>query len=476
MKRKLQPAWIFPITFKYRIDGFRIGIVVLVFLGYNLDKQKPNAQTGQNIYMEGIMSKTSKYNLIVVGGGTSGILCALAAARSGLKTAIIEKNTYLGGMACGSGLTEMNAAGFQSKPLYRGIEQEIFDALIASGHAEYHFAVPMSSNKDVKVDRLRYDPEMLKIIFEQKAVDAGIDLYYETELERACEREAECEVTVRTLYETFTLHSDYLADATGNANVIRALGGETIKTPEEQQLTATLMFRLSNVDMDKLKQYQESGKIPDLIREGFEQGILKGKILAFTPIPGSRDVSLNVTRAQGDYEDAGAYTRSIVDARKQILSVFAFVKEKVPGMEQAYVSNIAPVMGVRDGRRAECSYTLKLEDLENMTDFADSIACGCYPMDIHDPVTKSVIWKVLPGVYHIPYRSLVPKKLHRTLVLGKSLCAEKKVTAAIRVMPIMMNVGESAGYLFALAQKDHSDLDTLKAEEIRACLSAHYGA
>ena len=59
--------------------------------------------------MEERMPTTSKYNLIVAGGGTAGILCALAAARTGLKTAIVEKNTYLGGMACGSGLTEMNA-------------------------------------------------------------------------------------------------------------------------------------------------------------------------------------------------------------------------------------------------------------------------------------------------------------------------------------------------------------------------------
>lgn len=420
------------------------------------------------------MTENRSYDLIVVGGGTAGALCALAAARSGLKTAVIEKNTYLGGMACGSGLTEMNAAGFQGKPLYKGIEQELFDALIESGHGEYHFAVPMSSNKNVKVDRLRYDPELFKIILEQKAVAAGIDLYYETELERARELDDGCELTVRTCYSTFTLHSSYLADATGNADLVRVMGGATIKTPEENQLTATLMFRLSNVDLEQLKQYQESGKIPELIKEGFEKGILKGKILAFTPIPGSRDVSLNVTRAQGDYEDADAYSRSIVDARKQILTVLAFVKEKVPGLEHAYLSGIAPVMGVRDGRRAQCRYMLKLEDLENMTDFADSVACGCYPMDIHDPVTKSVVWKILPGVYHIPFRSLVPETLSRTLVLGKSLCAEKKATAAIRVMPIMMNVGESAGYLFALAKEKGCGVDALGAEEIRACLSAHY--
>ena len=420
------------------------------------------------------MTENKIYDLIVVGGGTSGALCALAAARSGLKTAVIEKNTYLGGMACGSGLTEMNAAGFQGKPLYKGIEQELFDELISSGHGEYHFAVPMSSNKDVKVDRLRYDPEILKLILEQKAAEEEIDLYYETELESAKECNGACEVTVRTCYDLFTLHSSYLADATGNADLVRMMGGATIKTPEEQQLTSTLMFRLSNVDLKQLKQYQDSGKIPQLIREGFDQGILKGKILAFTPIPGSKDVSLNVTRAQGDYENVKAYTRSIVEARAQIRTVLEFVRKKVPGLEQAYLSSIAPMMGVRDGRRAECCYMLTMEDLEQMTDFADSVACGCYPMDIHDPVTKSVVWKVLPGVYHIPYRSLLPKEGSRTLVIGKSLGAEKKAMAAIRVMPIMMNVGESAGYLFALAKKNDCAMNELEAEEIRACLTKHY--
>ncbi len=420
------------------------------------------------------MTENKIYDLIVAGGGTSGALCALAAARLGLKTAVIEKNTYLGGKACGSGLTEMNAAGFQGAPLYKGIEQELFDDLISCGHGEYHFEVPMSSNKDVKVDRLRYDPEFLKMILEQKAEEAGIDLYYEAELECAGENDETCAVTVRTCYETFTLQSKYLADATGNADLVRMMGGATVKTPEEQQLTATLMFRLSNVDLKQLKQYQDSGKIQELIKEGFEQGILKGKILAFTPIPGSNDVSLNVTRAQGDYENVQAYTQSIVDARKQIMTVLDFVREKVPGLKQAYLSSIAPMMGVRDGRRAECRYMLTLEDLEQMTDFSDSIACGCYPMDIHDPVTKSVVWKVLPGVYHIPFRSLLPKEGTRTLVIGKSLCAEKKAMAAIRVMPIMMNVGESAGCLFALAKQKDCGLDALSVEDISACLSRHY--
>ena len=118
------------------------------------------------------------YDLIVAGGGTAGALCAIAAARSGVKTAVIEPLYSLGGLAANSGLTEMNAAGFQGKPLYKGIEQKILNRLLETGRGEYHFAVPMSSDPNVRVDRFRYDPEALKLVLEQLAMEAGVELFY----------------------------------------------------------------------------------------------------------------------------------------------------------------------------------------------------------------------------------------------------------------------------------------------------------
>ncbi len=420
------------------------------------------------------MKKQYAFDLVVVGGGTAGAFSAIAAARSGVRTAVVEKNSYLGGMATGSGLTEMNAAGFQSAPLYQGIEKELFDAMIEAGCAEYHFAVPMSSNPDVKIDRLRYNPEMLKVLLEEKAVESGVTLFYDTELDTAREEENGCVLTAHSPYEEMEFSCRYLIDGTGNADLIRKLGGETIKTEAENQLVATLMFRISHVDLEKLDAFIHSADLKAAIAEGYESGILKGKILAFTPIPGSQDVSLNVTRAKFDYEDAEATSAGLVEARSQILPVFEFVKKRVPGLEESYISNIAPMIGVRDGRRIQARYMLTLEDLDQMVSFPDDIACGCYPMDIHDPVTNSVIWKILPGVYHIPYRSLQPVGLHRVLAAGKCLGAEKKAFAAIRVMPIMMNVGESAGYAVALALREGKKLDELAAEELTAYLKEKY--
>lgn len=421
------------------------------------------------------MESKNIFDLIVVGGGTAGTLSAIAAAREGLRVAVIEKGTCLGGMSTTSGLAEMNAAGFQGVPIYRGIEREIFERMIQSGDAAYHFAVPMSSNKDVKVDRLRYNPEMLKLLMEQMAVEAGITLFYETKLTGAQERQETCTITVEGAYQTLELKSRYLIDASGDAALVRALGGETAAVQAESRMIATLMFRISNVDLKEVDAFVHSDQLGEIIRQGREKGVLKGSILAFTPIPGTKDVSLNVTRTKFDYEDTADSTRGIVEARAQIEPIFHFVQKEIPGMRQAYISGIASNMGVRDARKICGVYTLSIQDLEQMIRFDDRIAYGCYPMDIHDPVTNSVIWKMLPGMYYIPYRCLLPKGFHRTIVAGRCLSADPKAFGAIRVMPIMMNVGESAGYAAALAVRGGKNMDELAADVLQDYLKEKYG-
>lgn len=421
------------------------------------------------------MQTDLQYDLIVVGGGTAGALSAIAAAREGLRVAVAERGTCLGGMAASSGLTEMNAAGFQGKPLYCGIEREIFDRMNREGDAEYHFGVPMSSDRNVKVDRLRYNPEALKLLLEEMAAEAGIELFYDMELASAEEKEENAIVKLRNPYQTMELSGRYLIDGTGNATLVRALGGETAGTRESSRMISTLMFRVSGVDPEQMKQFLGSGCLGQVIREGREKGILKGNILALTPIPGTCDVSLNVTRVKFDHENALEASRGMVEARRQIRPVIRFIRSRVPGFENAYLSGIAPAVGVRDARRILGKYMLTIQDLEQMTEFEDRVAWGCYPMDVHDPVTNTVVWKMLPGVYYIPYRCLLPVGLHRTLAAGKCICADDKAFGAVRVMPIMMNVGESAGYAVALADRTHKRLDELAVYELRTYLDRKYG-
>lgn len=307
------------------------------------------------------------------------------------------------------------------------------------------------------------------------AVDAGISLFYETELLSAQEEQETSIITAKGTYQTLQLRSRYLIDATGNATLVRAMGGATLAAKADTRMIATLMFRISNVELTTLDAFINSDQLKATIKQGRESGVLKGSILAFTPIPGTKDVSLNVTRTKFDYEDIVDSTRGMIEARAQIDPIFHFVQQKVPGMNQAYISSIAANMGVRDSRKICGVYTLTIQDLEQMTLFEDRVACGCYPMDIHDPVTNSVVWKMLPGLYYIPYRSLLPREFHRTIVVGRCLSADPEAFGAIRVMPIMMNVGESVGYVMALALREGKNLDELPANLLRTCLKEKYG-
>lgn len=418
--------------------------------------------------MKTFLSKT--YDLIVAGGGTSGIMSALGAASDGLRVLIVESGSFLGGMSTCSGLTEMNAAGFNGTYIYGGIEKDIFDDMISSGYASLDVAVPMSSNKNVKVDRLRYNPEMLKLLFEDKAVKSGVEILYNTSITNVTENEDYLLVKAENIYSTINLECKFLIDSTGNANIVTKAHYETIKTETSKQLISTQMFRLSNIENKILNDFILSDKISEVVKKGFNKGKLKSEILAFAPVPNTNDVSVNVTRSNYDYEDAYSATNGMIESRKQIIEVLEFIKENVPGTKNCYVSNISPMMGIRDGRRIVGEYTLTIDDLENRIDFEDTIAIGCYPMDIHDPITNSVIWKVLPGIYHIPYRSVIPKNSRRILVAGKCISADKKAFGAIRVMPIMMNIGESSGYAVSYALKNNLTIDKVNGSILRSYL------
>ena len=416
------------------------------------------------------MQKKEYYDVVIAGGGTAGTIAAIAAARDGQDTAVIEPNFFLGGISTGSGMAEMNSAGFQGKELYGGIEKEIFDELIKTGNGEYHFSVPMSSNPNIKIDRLRYNPEFLKIILEEKAKAAGVSIYYGASVISALEEHKLCAIKFRQGEGFQTLNAGCLIDATGECKVIRMLGYETRMKPKQEQLISTLLFFLSRVDIAALTEAISDGRLKSIMEQGYKKGILKGHILAFSPVPNTDKVSVNITRLKIDCEDPQSIAEGYSEGRKQILDAIPFIKETVPGMKEAYLSETAPIMGVRDSRKLVGEYELTLEDLEQMKAFRDTIAVGSYPMDLHDPATNNVIWKTMPGLYEIPYRSIVPKGAGRILAAGRGISASEEAFAAIRVMPIVMNVGEAAGYAASLIVKKGCLATELDGKELKQYL------
>lgn len=406
------------------------------------------------------------YDLVVVGGGTGGALAALRAAKNGIKVLIIEKQNSLGGLATQSGLAEFNAQTYKKQDIYHGIEKEIFDELLERGDAQHYFQLPMSSNKDIKVDRLRYNPETLKIVLDHKAQEYGVAVYYDTVLTMISETDGGFSLELDHMGNIYDVFASYVIDGTSNCEIAQLLGCEVKTINTEKLLVSTQVFRLSNVNISELQAFIASPELQNVIDKGIQEGALQGRILAFSPIPGSHDVSVNVTRTNVDHTDVASYSKGVTEARGQIDVVVNFLKREVSALENASIANIAPLLGVRDSVKIEGKYTLTLDDLQRLAKFKDAIAVGAYPVDVHDPVTKKVHFIELNGMYTIPFACCIPQKDINLAVVGKAISTDYEAFAATRVMPIVMNVGESIGALIAYAAKQGRRLHNLTEEEI----------
>lgn len=161
----------------------------------------------------------------------------------------------------------------------------------------------MSSNKEVKIDRLRYDPERLKLLLEQLAVEAGITLLYETELTAAREGEEECQITARGAVlgdrPLRKIPDRRHRKRLPGPGAGRGDGGGGREGADDRHPDVPHLQR----GPGPAGRLYPQPRLGETIRQGRESGVLKGGILAFTPIPGTRDVSLNVTRAKFDHED-----------------------------------------------------------------------------------------------------------------------------------------------------------------------------
>mgnify|MGYP000990067717 CR=1 FL=1 len=407
------------------------------------------------------------YDVVVVGGGTGGVLSALSAAKEGLRVAIVEKQSVSGGISTLSGLAEFNAQTYHGEEIYSGIEKEIFDELLRRNAARHYFDLPMSSNKAIKVDRLRYNPEILKLVLEDLLRKYEVSVYYDCQFISALHQDQSFEVCALYMGNDLVLNSPYVVDGTSNCELAKNLGCSTKAINTDKLLVSTLVFRISNVDVEVLQNVIDSGGLQPIIKEGVEKKILRGHILAFSPIPSSKDVSVNVTRTSIDHTEPAELSRGLSETRQQIEEVFDYIREKVPGLQTSYISNIAPILGVRDSVKIEGEYTLTLSDLRSLNSFDDCIATGCYPVDVHNPVTNKVDFIELNGVYQIPYRCCLPQKDINLAVVGKAISTDYESFAATRVMPIVMNVGESIGVLIAYAFKNRLNLHQLTVQEIR---------
>lgn len=413
------------------------------------------------------------YDVAVIGGGPAGIAAALAAARSGAKTILVERYGFLGGMSTIAmvypWMTFHTSTGRQ---VIRGIAQEIVDRLVERNASPGHLRDTVGFVHTLTP----YRPEAYKLLAFEMLEEAGADLLLHSLLTGAEVKGQRIEsVQISHKAGPITLRARVFVDATGDGDLAYLAGAKYEQGNEKQKVQPmTMKFRMKGVDLEKVKQYMlehpeefyektpvsELESLPLTGVSGFYSlwkqanlPLLRDGVLFFTG-PDEDEVLVNVSRVSGlNPLQAEDLSKAEVEGRKQVFLLERFFREWIPGFERAYLSQVGTQIGIRETRRIIGEYVLTGEDVLNGRRFPDVIARSGYPIDIHDPEGAGVTANFIKegGAYDIPYRSIVPLGLDNCLLAGRCISTTHEAQATTRLTPSCMAIGQAAGAAAAIA-------------------------
>lgn len=409
--------------------------------------------------MNGLKKATGKtWDLIVAGGGLTGVAAAVAARRQGLEVLLLEKAGFLGGapgtMLINPFMPYSTTVDGQRFPLSRGFFAELQGLLKEVGG----YRGP--GREDIH-------EEYLKLALDRLTVREGVQVLFHAVL-CGVTKDGDTITAIQAVTKAgvLTFSARTYIDCTGDAD-LAVMAGCPYQLGREDGLCQpmTLCFRIGNIDIpvfqqnrqlmqDKYKQFQAEGKITNP----------RENVLVFNTLVDGM-LHFNTTRVvRHNPVDPFDVTKAEMAAREQMFEVFHFLKAHVPGCENSQLIYSAGEIGVRESRMILGEYVLTQEDLVGLVKFPDKIAAGNYDIDIHNPEGSGTShYYFAPGTwYTIPYRSLLPRDIDNLLVAGRCISATHEAQASIRILPIVATLGQAAGVAAAVAH--HAGVKPVKAD------------
>jgi ribulose 1,5-bisphosphate synthetase/thiazole synthase len=414
--------------------------------------------------------------VLVVGSGPGGLAAALASARAGIETTLVERYGCFGG-----NITQVGVEGFA---WYRhpatidseGIGREFEERAKAMGAA---MPEPQSISHSL-------DAEMFKVVADRLVEEAGIHpmlhrMFVAPIMEGNCIRG----VIVESKAGREAILAKRVVDATGDADVAHRAGAPTHKHPKAEMMSASVMFSMCGVDkarfIDAVKadpqtyadwakdgewSVETAGKEDALfspfLRKPFQQahkaGLLPDNLATIAGTWGTvsdqGDLTyLNMVHLTLDGTDPDELTHGEIEGRRQAMHAIAALQRFQPGCENAKLRNFGMTLGIRDTRKIDAAYNLTGEDVRGEARFEDSI--GIFPEFIDG--YGLLILPTTGRYFHVPYRAMLPKQVKNLIVTGRTIGGDKVSHAAVRNMMCCAVAGQGAGVAAALAIKSDRD-------------------
>ena len=440
--------------------------------------------------------------LLVAGGGPAGVCAALAAARMGIRTMIIDSGNCLGGMATkglvGPFMTCYDSTGEQM--IIKGIFGEIVDRLVEKGWALHPEGIraqtPYSAWIKEGHDHVTpFEPEGLKYLLDVMMAEAGVKvLYHASFLSPVMKGDTITGATVFTKEGIQQINARIVIDATGDGDVAFRAGVPcemgSVERGGKIQPTS-LFFRINNVDSacleaDVNKHLPEFRRVNNVSYRALHWNVAQAEangewdidrksVNIFKSVKDDEWV-VNSTRIKDiDSTRSESLTSGEIEGRRQIQVLMNFFHKYVAGCENATLTGSAATLGIRESRHVKGEYVLKAEDLLEGVVPDDSILLASNSVDVHGggaSANSSVYKTINARWYGVPYRCLVPLGVENLLLAGRNLSATSDAAGAVRVMPPAMAMGHAAGVAAALCLKGGASPRSIDPSDVRKALAA----
>ena len=430
------------------------------------------------------------YDLIVVGGGPGGLPAAIAAARMGMKTLLVERSAALGGLA-NSGLPLLGFVDRAGDHVVGGIPQEYVDRLAEVGGSMGHVHCPVHNALTI------INPHWFRIISFEMCKEAGVDvLLYAELMDAKTEGDRITEITVLCRGEARSFTAPIFIDATGDACLATRVGALCEKSEKLQP--PSLTFSVGNVNLERfmeyLKAHPESAKLPDtygvsqtheqffasraFVYTGFADQIAQAREngdyslprdrIIFTTLGEPGHVLINTTRANGvDTSNYESVLEGEFECHRQIKELMLFFRKYAPGFEECYLANVSPCLGSRESWRIIGQKTLTSEALVDYAIPEDAITLAGYNVDVHVPHSDKLSIQPVEHAVGIPYGCLVSKNISNLMAAGRCSSIDSSIYGLTRVMATCMGMGEAAGTAAALAIQQGIDPKDVAPAQLR---------
>ena len=384
----------------------------------------------------------SESDVVVIGGGTAGVFAAISAAKNGVKTILVEKNSTLGGTVTTGGVNFPGLFFAWGRQIIDGPCWAAIKRTVELGGAklpEFQYKPERHWDEQILLDNFVYRSVLL-----QMCVENGVEIITNTMISYIKEDADGVDLLITSKEGIHQITTKALIDATGDANAVSMAGYDTVKSNIQQPATPQNHisgYTFENIDLEQIHtNFSKANFPPQITEDKIKNSLRNHKFDIHIPC---RDAETSEGRTKLEY-----------DAIELVLNLYTFCRG-IRGLENLKVDYYAEETGVRETVRIVGETTLTAEDYINGKHFGDSVCYAFYPIDLH--IMSGIKQKFFEDnkIGEIPYGALIPKGAQRILCAGRCISSDTDANSAVRVQAPCMATGQVAGCAAAISAKNN---------------------